>query len=392
MLIREENLVTLNAKNKVQLITIKLSYNPITRTYQINRTSGQFGGKIIYQPAVNITTSNTKNTIGEQASHQYNAIVQNYLDKRYVKLSSLTKTRIELLTEPTIKNLLNGNVISKEYTLPRPMLAKSSDYCSADIWNKPWAVSPKMNGVRMLMYYQNGIVKTISRGNKDYNVATQHLREDPAIIALFTTNPNLVLDGELYIHDFNWPEERIFNLARVSERTPDCDKLEYWIYDYIDIKPFKERMQILNAIRELFPSDSKIKIINHEIVSGYSIIKKFHDHFVSNGFEGLYARNIDREYGINKRSSLYYVQFKDYKTGEFRINKIELDGSNLKFTLANSDEYEFCVNPLNVTDSNEILSNKEKYIGKKITCKYNVTNKDKVPLQPILARIPFIES
>ncbi len=393
MLIREENLVILDAKNKVRLISIRLSNNPIDNTYQINRTTGQFGGKTIYRPTITIASGKIKKTIGEQASYQYNNIIQNYLDKGYVKLSSLTKARLDVLTEGVIKSLLCGNVIPEHYTLPRPMLAKSSDRCSADIWDKQLAISAKISGVRMLMYYQNGVIKTASRGSKNYNVATEHLREDPIIKALFKTNPKLILDGELYIHSFNWSEERLTQVARVSERIPECDELEYWIYDYVDTKPFRERLTILKAMKELFPENSKIKFMDHYILSGYNNIKKTHDTFVNNGFDGLCARTLDKEYGINKRSALYLIKFENYKKSEFKITKIEKDESseNLKFTLADYEEREFTVKPTNVTDLNEILNNKEKYIGKKIYCGYSYLSKDKIPIYPILSHINFVE-
>lgn len=387
MLIREENLVTLNAKNKVQLITIRLSNNPINNTYQINRTTGQFGGKTIFQPAITIATGKVKRTIGEQAALQYNSMVQSYLDKGYIKLSSLTDARIELLSEGSIKTLLNGNILADQYTIPRPMLAKSADQCSSDIWNKQLAVSTKIDGVRMLMYYQNGIVKTASRGSKDYNAATKHLREDPIILALFQANPKLVLDGELYKHGVDWPLQRISGLARVKEWEPECENLEYWIYDFIDSKPFKERLEVLKAMKELFPKDSKIKVIDHYIMSGYANIKKAHDKFVSDGFEGLCARTLDREYGINKRSALYLIKLKNYKDAEFKVVGIKegLRPEDMCFTLVTNEGKEFAAKPIGTNaDRISYLQNKDNYIGKMATCKYFYLSKDGVPLQPIL--------
>ena len=57
----------------------------------------------------------------------------------------------------------------------------------------------------------------------------------------------------------------------------------------------------------------RVKVIDHYKLSGWTVIKKRHDQFVKEGFEGLVMRNPDKEYGVGKRSALYMIKVKDYK-------------------------------------------------------------------------------
>jgi hypothetical protein len=122
-------------------------------------------------------------------------------------------------------------------------------------------------------------------------------------------------------------------------------------------------------------------------MSGYANIKKAHDKFVSDGFEGLCARTLDREYGINKRSALYLIKLKNYKDAEFKVIGIKegLRPEDMCFTLVTNEGKEFAAKPIGTNaDRISYLQNKDNYIGKMATCKYFYLSKDGVPLQPIL--------
>ena len=146
MLIREEYLVIVNSKNRIQRIKLQLDQNPFIKVYSIYRITGQYGGKETDQPVIQIDKGKVKRSVAEQATLQFNSLLKNYLDKGYVKLSGLTTKKYSELSEDEIKNLLGGNFVSDQSGIPKPMLAKLADQCSSDIWEKNWFVSRKLDG------------------------------------------------------------------------------------------------------------------------------------------------------------------------------------------------------------------------------------------------------
>ena len=164
MLIKEEYLITINSRNRIQRVRLRLTQNPYTHIFTIERISGQYGGKEIDQPSIDIDKGKVKRTAAEQAMLQYNSLLKNYLDKGYLKLSGLTKKQYAELSEEEMKNLIGSKLVKDQSGIPKPMLAKLSDQCSSNIWEKEWIVSRKLNGCRCMLYYRNGEVHSASRG------------------------------------------------------------------------------------------------------------------------------------------------------------------------------------------------------------------------------------
>ena len=152
MVIREEYLVTINAKNRVQIARIQLDQNPFTKIYTIFRMTWQYGCKVIDQPLIQIEFGKGKRTPAEQAALRYNAILKNYLDKGYIKLSAFTPKMPEDIPEDEIKSLFNGNFVKDQNGIPKPMLAKLADECSSSIWDKEWICSRKLDGEPTISY------------------------------------------------------------------------------------------------------------------------------------------------------------------------------------------------------------------------------------------------
>lgn len=391
MVIKKEYLVVLNSRNRVQQTLLQLNQNPFTKAYTIERTNNQWGGKEIQQPTLTITYGKAGRTAAEQAMLQYNSLLKNYLDKGYVKASVLSKKEYTDLTEQEIIDALGGGFVSDQKGVPKPMLAKSADKCAAGIWEKEWLCSSKLDGARCLMYFKDNLVQTASRGGGSYNAATKHLREDPIIQALFKQNPDLILDGELYKHGADWPLQRISGLARQSEWKEECGELEYWIYDYIDTKqPFSERHKVLKEMKTLFSEDSKIKIVEHVSLSNYTDVKNQHDEWVKQGFEGLCARNPEKEYGVNKRSSLYLIKLKQRQDDEAEVIGIRegLRPEDMCFVLKTKTGVEFAAKPIGDAAMRiHYLHNKDEYIGKQATYTYFSLSQDGVPTQPVMKHI-----
>ena len=99
MVIREDILIIINAKNRIQKIKLQLDQHPYSKIYSIFRITGQYNGKDTDRPVIQIEHGKVKRTAAEQATLQYNALLKNYLDKGYTKLSALIKKKYEELTE-----------------------------------------------------------------------------------------------------------------------------------------------------------------------------------------------------------------------------------------------------------------------------------------------------
>jgi ATP-dependent DNA ligase len=363
--------------------------DPVKILYTIRRITGQYGGKETSQPDLIITEGKVKRTAEEQASLQFNSLLKQYLDKGYVNLATLTSKKYEELKEDEIKSLL-GTTVSDQAGIPKPMLAKLADDCSSDIWNKDWWVSRKLDGVRLLMYYKDGKIHTASRGGGTYDPATKHLREDPELLKIFAETPDLILDGELYHHGNDWPLQRISGLARQQEWKEECQELQYWIYDYISSAPFKDRVTILSLLRSKFENSDSIKIVEHIKINGYLSAKKLHDKFVQEGFEGLCARNPEKEYGINKRSALYLIKLKERKDDEAEIIGIKegLRPEDMCFTLKTENGIEFKAKPMGSRElKDQYRQDIDELIGKMATVKFFYYSDDGTPLQPVLKAI-----
>jgi hypothetical protein len=390
MILRTEHLVILNNKNRVQHVLLQLEQKELGNTFCIHRTTGQYGCKNIIQPDLNIEYGKGRRTASEQAALQFNGLLKNYLNKGYKRLIDLTVKPYESLLEHEIKSLLGETFTTDTNGIPKPMLCKLYDDCTGQLAEKCWFVSRKLDGVRALFYYKNGEIHTASRGGRSYDPATTHLRHDPALIAIFEKHPDLILDGELYKHDINFPLQRLSGLARLDTWNEECGNLEYWVYDYVSQEPFSQRYETLMEFRSLLPENSKIKIIDHEYICGLYKIRRRHDQYVREGFEGLVMRNPDKEYGVNKRSSKYMVKMKDRKSEEFTIVDVKegLRPEDMCFILKTEEGKQFAAKPIGPAEARlEYLYNAGKFIGKKATCTFFYYSNDGTPLQPVFQHV-----
>ena len=390
MIIRTEHLVILNNKNRVQHVLLQLEQHELGNTFNIHRITGQYGCKEVVQPLLTIKYGKGRRSPAEQATLQFNGLLKNYLNKGYKRLIDLTSISYESLSEQEIKSLLGETFTTDTNGVPKPMLCKLYSDCTGQVTEKCWFVSKKLDGIRCLMYYKDGEVHTASRGGQTYDPSTTHLRQDPILISIFKSHPSLILDGELYKHDSMFPLQRLSGLARLDTWTEECENLEYWIYDYVSTEPFRQRYEILMGFKELFPDDSKIKILDHEYICGLYKIKRRHDQYVREGFEGLVMRNPDKEYGINKRSSKYMVKMKERKSEEFTIVDVKegLRPEDMCFILKTDEGKRFSAKPIGTTEARlEYLYNAGKFIGKKATCNFFYYSSEGIPLQPTFVHI-----
>lgn len=376
VLISETILLTRNARDKVQLAIVKLSQDG--NIFYIHRFTGQLGGKFTEQPELSIDKGKVKRSVLQQAQLEYDSIINKYLDKGYKKLSSYTDKSFEKLSEEELNNFV-PKLKTDQHGNVKPMLAKKSEECTNSVLNKTYYASRKLNGVRMNMGFKEEPF-TVSRGGKNYNNSTKHIQEE--LYPYLSANPHILLDGELYIHGLHL--QTISGLARQETFKPECEKLEYWIYDIaIPDVPFTERLETLNYLRERFKNLKHVKVLEHVLSKSWASTLKYHDMWVEEGFEGAVLRHPDKEYQFGKRNSSM-IKVKLYQDDEFTIigKSDGLRPEDFCFLMQTKDGKIFEAKPCGTREQKaEYIRDIESLKGKKGTVKFFEYSKDGIPLQ-----------
>lgn len=126
-----------------------------------------------------------------------------------------------------------------------------------------------------------------------------------------------ILDGELYIP--GQPLNRILGaIKKPNDLTP---LLEFHVFDVVSSKSFEHRYAEYQQI---------VKNINHpqikaveQVLRRKSALKETHDHYVSQGWEGLMVRLNNYPYEHRRSPSLFKI--KAFQEAEFLVTDIEVD-------------------------------------------------------------------
>lgn len=378
-------LVTRNARDKIQTAQYILEQDG--SIFIIKRFTGQYEGKITAQPEITITAGKVKRSVFQQAELEYNSLLKKATDKGYKKLSDLTKTKWSEITSEELDNIVPSTKTDTSGNI-KPQLAKSSEDCSLSVWEKPRFASRKLDGVRSEFAYnkEDDRIFTVSRGGGDYDAATTAIRKDPQLLGFFRKNPDVILDGEIYVH--GWSLQRISGTCRLKTFNPErCEPLEFWVFDIVDTeKTFNNRLDFLVDLMLEFEGNPFVKVLEHELVEGWAKVKKLHDKYVLEGFEGLVARHPDKKYAPGRRSS-DWVKLKLYKDEEFEITGIEegLRPEDMCFWLKTKQGKPFKAKPVGSRELREnYLEIWETLVGRMATVKFFIWSDDNVPMQPIL--------
>lgn len=363
--------------------------------YIIQRSYGQVGGKTTLSPPILVDKTKQKRTWKEQYILQFNSEVKKFKDKGYIEVEKDPNeyTEAEL-------NQLFGEVTTNQYGVIKPMLAKQeSKVTNRKIFDKKWIASRKINGVRCLLYWDGKEIKTASRGGENYDYSTCHLREHPLLIKLFTKNPKLILDGELYKHGKSL--QQISGAARMEKNAYDCDWLEYYVYDLIKIdeldlkagfrikflEAFGKALKLgFNPYKEWNEGDLQLQLVPQVEVSGWDNMKKLHDQYVSEGFEGLVIRDPSKPYKPNGRTN-DMIKIKQYLDETFKVvgYQLGLRGSeDMCFICEMEDGRTFKAMPLgDRAVKDEYVKNFDaKYKDHLGDCKYFEYSDEGKPCQP----------
>jgi len=263
--------------------------------------------------------------------------------------------------------------------LAYPVSAKPIDY------SKPVFIQPKLDGVRCLIqlnkgkhYQELGVwdpmteVVAYSRTGKLWK-NIDHILEE--LEPFFDKHPNVVLDGELYNHDFKDDFEQIISMVRKTKPTPEAraksrDNVQFHCYDIVNKKmKFSTRDNwLLNNV----PVSNCVKLVETNWIHDELEASEYHQHNLKLGYEGSIVR-LDTPYQCKRSHSLR--KFKDFSDAEAHIvgyeeGKGKRAGTLGKFVMQDDDGNQFGCPPgkgHNYKDLALMLENIHQYMGQRAT-------------------------
>ncbi len=255
---------------------------------------------------------------------------------------------------------------------------------------KPFGVSPKLDGVRVIARFIEDELVLTSRLGKEFifmNNLRHHLNS--------VLDVNTILDGELYSHTI--PFNAISGATRAKKTPSKFDNMiEMWVFDIIDEeKSYKDRMKQLKQIQynydKKFNKKKKlIKFVYYDEVRTQEEVEIAHDKYVEKGYEGVMCRNLNGKYKLKHRSN-DLLKFKNFEDSEFKIADAKkgtgTEEGAIVFMCETESGKKFDVRPRGEIDKRrEMFCNKDDYIGKMLTVRYQNTgiiNEDSVPRFPV---------
>lgn len=329
--------------------------------------SGQVDGKLVTTDWVTCEGTNigraNERTPEQQAVFEVEANYKLKLDKEYHKsIDTIDEVKVFL-----------------------PMLAKDyKDHKHKLDFEKGVFVQPKLDGMRCIAT-AHGL---FSRNGKPI-LSVPHIWE--ALEAYFEDSPYLVLDGELYNHEYKDDFNAIISAAKKTK--PSAKDLEesaaliqYHVYDIPSYEgTFAERAGTLAALEDEYRwlNGDSLRLVETHYCADEEAIDAAYGKFLERGYEGLMVR-ADAPY-VNKRTDAL-LKRKEFIDKEFICTDIEpgngdwagkakraffqLPGLDVTFKATPTGTMEFC---------EDLLKNKHLYIGQPATVRYFALTPDGVP-------------
>lgn len=367
-------LFKINNNNKISIWEIKIIKKE--DIYSIITTHGDEDGKKISHEK-DITSGKVKRSILEQATQDAKRKWENKKEKE------LYSESINLKNEP-------------KKIIVRPMLANTFSFDLYKTKNRsfkinfPAYIQKKYDGIRCISYLKDGNVILESRKGipfQNFQLLKIQLK------TILEKQPNtFYLDGELYTNELDF--ETISGLIRLHEKSckPDdikmIDLIDYHVYDLVDTNKleltYQERFNMLN---EILNKNTKCKSVETIIAKELDDVKKYHDEFVKDGYEGIMIRDMNGPYEINKRSK-YLQKFKEFMEEEFKIVGFHEgtgdEKGSIVWNCTTSDNKSFSVRPKGTFESRKkLFIDGDKYIGKLLTVIFQEYSSENIPRFPV---------
>lgn len=248
----------------------------------------------------------------------------------------------------------------------------------------PAYIQPKLDGYRAC--YNSKTKYCNSRQGKEFDI----IRKTDLYKELINIKENVILDGELYIH--NGVFEHLGMLRKKKLSNDDIQKLnviEYHVYDIIDLqKTYEQRYKFL---LDFFSKNNfiKIKLVQTKIIHSETELKSAHISFVKDNYEGSIVRSKNGKYRCKARSS-DLLKYKDFEDAEFKIVNFTFekdtskeDSNLIVWVCVTESGSNFNIRPKGTREERkELYKRGSEFIGRKLQVKYFELTEAGIPRFP----------
>jgi len=272
-------------------------------------------------------------------------------------------------------------------TFVEPMLAKKWED-RKDKVKFPLYAQAKLDGMRAVISKAG----PFSRSGKQW-VTIPHILKELEIV--FKEIPDLILDGELYNHEFHDDFNKISSLIKKTKPTAadlaESKKfVEYHCYDICDNSAdFNVRSARISAIIKKYNLKYVIPVATFK-VSNLAELDELYGKFLEENYEGQMVRintpyEFKRSANLLKRKTFVDDEYKIIEIGEGNGNRSSMAGFAV---MERADGVRF---RSNIKGSHDFLTdlwnNRSKYAGTWATCKFFNLTPDGIPRFPYLIKL-----
>lgn len=261
---------------------------------------------------------------------------------------------------------------------PLPMLAHDYNKRGKSI-KFPCFVQRKYDGTRCVGMPGRGL---FSRNRKAY----PHMNHIVAEINKLPTG--IILDGELYSDTLTF-QEIVGLVKRETLKKGDEEKqlqIKYHIYDIINnMMPYEQRYANLQMLFNKYKF-KYLELVKTDVCESEEKMKELHAKYVAEGYEGIMLRNKQGLYKNVRSADLQkYKEFFDdeYEVVDYKEGEGQEEGCVLWVCKTPEGKIFNCRPRGTREDRIQLFANGKKYVGKKLTVRYQELTDDKVPRFPV---------
>ncbi len=256
-------------------------------------------------------------------------------------------------------------------------------------------IQTKLDGIRCIAYLTDeGYSVLLSRTGKQL-VHLLHVRD--AIGKLLKNTPDIVLDGELYVHHPLVNGEKLLDIDRFRFISSACrtamtkpnlneNLIQYHVFDIIDMG--KDQTSRLGILKDLFSKYNGKDIVPVElrVAHNENDMIKYHEKFFNNDYEGVILRSPTGTY--KGKRVLHLLKYKEFDDSEFLIvaassAKGTEEGAVL-WICETENGTRFSCRMRGTFENRKIMyDNYTDYLGCMLTVRYQGLGKDGVPRFPV---------
>ena len=355
-----------------------ISVEPRDGTGMIIQSHGYVGGKLtlntrIVSEGKNLGKKNATTAI-QQAVSEAQSIWNKKRDAGYTSVGvEAPAAEPVIATVPTVPT-----VPTAEFKSPLPMLAQDFNKRGKDI-KFPCYAQRKLDGVRCVAIAGQGL---FSRNGKATSKHLTHIRAEVDRLPVGT-----VLDGELYSDTLTF-QEIVGLVKKATLKAGDTEKIaqiHLCVYDTIRDGTNESRN---NWLTEIFKQGfTALRLLPTVTCVSVDDVKTLHASYVAEGYEGLILRNMNGLYKVGHRSC-DLQKYKEFEDAEYVVSGFK-EGDGVEkgcviWECKTAAGQTFAVRPRGTHEQRtEDFKNAAKYMGKKLTVRYQELTTDGIPRFPV---------